>query len=272
MAVRLPIGFGDNQYTVTANGVAMVVAGGEMHDLRAHNAPAGVAAFRVTGIETSAYVDPDDPRGFPTEVTFAASGRFTGTQTPIVVDAPWLSAMTLSATPNPARAGQWIAYTATVTSPGGTPTGSVAFSEGRRTLCTAVLSAGVAQCSGTPLSIGDHAVVARYAGNAEYAAATQTLTVSVRTPGGKSAQSITFAPLPDRTTGDPPFTVSATASSGLPVAFTSATPFICKVNGNVVTLTRVGGVCLVIAMQGGNASYLPALPVPRAFLVRRNRG
>jgi len=272
VAVRLPIGFGDNRYTVTANGVAMVVAGGELHDLTAHNAPAGVAAFRVTGIETSAYVDPEDPRGFPTEVTFGSSGRFTGTQTPIVVDAPWPSLMTVSAAPNPARAGQWIAYTATVTSPGGTPTGSVTFSEDRRTLCTAVLSAGVAQCSGPPLSIGDHAVVARYAGNAEFAAASQPIAVSVRTPGGKSAQSISFAPLPDRSTSDPPFTLSATASSGLPVSFTSATPFVCKVNGNVVNLTRVGGVCLVIAVQGGNASYLPALPVPRAFAVRKRSG
>jgi hypothetical protein len=105
VAVRLPIGFGDNQYTVSAGGISMVVAGGDVHDLRAHNSPSGVAAFRVTGIETSAYVDPEDPRGFPTEVTFAASGRFTGTQTPIVVDAPWPS-RDGSATPN-LRAGQW---------------------------------------------------------------------------------------------------------------------------------------------------------------------
>jgi len=257
---------------VTAGGISMVVAGGDVHDLRAHNSPSGVAAFRVTGIETSAYVDPEDPRGFPTEVTFGASGRFTGTQTPIVVDAPWPSVMTVSATPNPARAGQWIAYTATVTSPGGTPTGSVTFSEGRRTLCTAALSAGVAQCSGPPLAIGDHAVIARYAGNAEFAATTQTLTVSVRTPGGKSGQSIAFAPLPDRTALDPPFNVSATASSGLPVAFKSMTSFVCKVSGNVVTLTKVGGACLVVALQGGNASYLPALPVTRMFLVRKSRG
>ena len=50
VAVRLPIGFGDNQYTVTAGGISMVVAGGRVHDLRAHNSPSGVAAFRVTGI------------------------------------------------------------------------------------------------------------------------------------------------------------------------------------------------------------------------------
>ena len=272
VAVRLPIGFGDNQYTVTAGGISMVVAGGDVHDLRAHNSPSGVAAFRVTGIETSAYVDPEDPRGFPTEVTFAASGRFTGTQTPIVVDAPWPSAMTVSATPNPARAGQWIAYAATVTSPGGTPEGTVTFSEGQRTLCTAVLSAGVAQCSGHPMAIGDHAITARYAGNAEYAAATGALTLSVRTPGGKSTQSISFAPLPERTTVDPPFSVSATASSGLPVAFKSMTSFACKVSGNVVTLTKVGGACLIVALQGGNASTLPALPVTRMFLVRKSRG
>ena len=131
----------------------------------------------------------------------------------------------------------------------------------------------MAQCSGhTRCRSGITRVTARYAGNAEYAAATGALTLSVRTPGGKSAQSISFAPLPERTTVDPPFSVSATASSGLPVAFKSMTSFACKVSGNVVTLTKVGGACLIVALQGGNASTLPAVPVTRVFLVRKSRG
>ena len=52
------------------------------------------------------------------------------------------------------------------------------------------------------------------AGNGDYNAAPQVVeTVTAQ----KASQTITFAPLPDKTYGDPDFTVSATADSGLAV-------------------------------------------------------
>lgn len=48
----------------------------------------GVSRFRVTGIETSAGLDPDSPTAFVTGLTFTGAGRFTGTQTPLVVQVP----------------------------------------------------------------------------------------------------------------------------------------------------------------------------------------
>lgn len=48
----------------------------------------GVSRFRVTGIETSAGLDPDSPTAFVTGLTFIGAGRFTGTQTPLVVQVP----------------------------------------------------------------------------------------------------------------------------------------------------------------------------------------
>lgn len=51
----------------------------------------GVGAFRVTGIETSAMLDPANATAFITGLTFVSNGDFTGTMTPItqfVADVP----------------------------------------------------------------------------------------------------------------------------------------------------------------------------------------
>lgn len=81
-AVRPPIGFGDDRYTVVVNnGHSFPVAGGELFDFRAHGYTKGVRKFRVTGIEDVAAVDPLNMLAFPTQVAFVDSGRFTGTMT-----------------------------------------------------------------------------------------------------------------------------------------------------------------------------------------------
>jgi hypothetical protein len=77
-------------------------------------------------------------------------------------------------------------------------------------------------------------------------------------------QTIDFPPLPNRTDGDPDFTVSAAASSGLPVSFRASGP--CLVNGATVQLHGVG-TCTITASQGGNAHYNPAPDVPRSFTI-----
>lgn len=87
------------------------------------------------------------------------------------------------------------------------------------------------------------------------------------TPVGLSDQTITFAPLPDKLLGDPPFTVNATASSGLPVSFASLTPAVCTVSGNTVTLVTTG-TCTIQATQPGSASFNPAPPVAQSFAVK----
>lgn len=86
-------------------------------------------------------------------------------------------------------------------------------------------------------------------------------------PAGLSDQTISFAPLPDKLVGDPAFSVSATASSGLPVSFATLTATICTINGNTVTLLNTG-TCTLQADQAGNASFNPAPPVAQAFGVK----
>jgi len=80
------------------------------------------------------------------------------------------------------------------------------------------------------------------------------------------AQTISFAPLPDREATAPPFTISATASSGLPVAlYITGGP--ATLSGNTVTLLGVPGPVSIVAIQGGGGSYAPATPVFRSFQV-----
>jgi len=61
-------------------------------------------------------------------------------------------------------------------------------------------------------------------------------------------------------------TLSATASSGLPVSFISSTPTVCSVSGSMASLL-MAGTCTIDASQSGNASYTAAAPVTQSFSV-----
>jgi ELWxxDGT repeat protein len=82
------------------------------------------------------------------------------------------------------------------------------------------------------------------------------------------AQVIDFPPLSDKYYSEPPFELSATASSGLGVTFTSDTPEICTVAGNMATLVAAGD-CTIHAAQSGNSAYYPAPDVTRSFVVAK---
>lgn len=83
-----------------------------------------------------------------------------------------------------------------------------------------------------------------------------------------SAQTITFLPLANRHYGDGPFMVAANASSGLPVTFSSATPTVCTVSGNTVTLKAIGTCTITASQAGDNLTYLAAPNVQQSFIVQ----
>jgi|GEM_PF-1017343 len=87
------------------------------------------------------------------------------------------------------------------------------------------------------------------------------------TPTSKTDQAIAFDLLPDKPYGTPAFTLTATASSGLPVTFTTGN-LVCTVEGNLVTLTGVGS-CTITAHQAGNTTYNPAPDVSRTFFIAK---
>jgi hypothetical protein len=80
------------------------------------------------------------------------------------------------------------------------------------------------------------------------------------------AQTISFATPPDEPLSAGSLSLSATASSGLVVAFSSQTNAVCTVSGAQVTLVSAG-TCTVAAAQAGNATYAAAPAVARSFQV-----
>ena len=167
------------------------------------------------------------------------------------------SIQTVAFTPASPVYGGSLAVSAT-TSPVGRP---VTFAANTPEVCgvagTTVSIAGVGLCT----------ITATLAEDANYAP-TVTLTSSVSV--AKASQAITFAPPATKLPTDPPFEVSATASSGLPVAF-SATG-VCTVSQDpttskwIVTLAGVGN-CVITASQAGNGFYAPAPDVPGTVVV-----
>jgi hypothetical protein len=79
-------------------------------------------------------------------------------------------------------------------------------------------------------------------------------------------QAISFPPIPHHLTSDPPFTITATATSGLPVNFEIVSGP-ATINGDVITLTGAQGEVTVKATQPGNGTFTPADPVINKFMV-----
>lgn len=83
----------------------------------------------------------------------------------------------------------------------------------------------------------------------------------------KANQTINFAPIGNRTFGDAPFALNATASSGLPVGFQIIAGN-AVLNGNILTITGVGQVT-VRASQSGNGNYNAAPNVDQTFTIAK---
>ncbi len=119
----------------------------------------------------------------------------------------------------------------------------------------------------SPVS-GTIVVDANQTGNTNYLAATLTqMTITVAAP--LPTQSITF-PLPQTQVGGTTLTLTATASSGFPVAYSSSTTSACTVSGSVATFASVtsASTCTITASQPGDNQYFAAaFPVTVSFTV-----
>ena len=102
---------------------------------------------------------------------------------------------------NPVLKTNAVAFTATVSSAVGTPSGSVSFNDGQTLLGSGTLAAGVATYTSSSLAVGAHSITAVYSGDANFAsvpssAVAQTVedfTLSISTSSGGST-SATAAP------------------------------------------------------------------------------
>ncbi len=90
-------------------------------------------------------------------------------------------------------------------------------------------------------STGTHTVTVKAVSQAD-TTLVHTATITVLIGASTTSQTITFGSLSSRTMLQSPFTVSATASSGLAVTFSTTTPSVCTssgTNGRTITLVAV---------------------------------
>jgi hypothetical protein len=125
--------------------------------------------------------------GNKTNTTSAVSSNEGGNGAPatatLIVTGPAATTTTLTSSANPSNVGQAVTFTATVTSSGGTPTGTVTFKDGGTVIGTATLAAGTASFTTSSLAVGTHGISTSYGGAATFAASTSAvLTQTVQIP------------------------------------------------------------------------------------------
>ena len=119
----------------------------------------------------------------------------------------------------------------------------------------------------TLLAAGTCTIQANQGGNGSYAGAPAVQQSFTVTTAALTAQTIAFGALPSQTLGAAPFTLAATATSGLPVNFSSLTPSICTVSGAQLTLVAAGTCTIQAAQAGDGVTYTAATPVNQSFTV-----
>jgi hypothetical protein len=139
-----------------------------------------------------------------------------------------------------------------------TSTKPVTFASNTTTICT-VTSSGVI----TFKAVGLCSITAsQLAAGAYVAPANVTVAFDVT----RGVNLITFPVIgPVAATGPPPV-LAATASSGLPVAYSSNSTEVCSITSGALTINKVG-TCSITAAQAGNTTYLTAASVTRSFNV-----
>ncbi len=137
----------------------------------------------------------------------------------------------------------------------------------------ASIGAACVRSSGSTVSFigaGNCMIDANQAGNANYNAAPQA---QQSFAVGKGSQTITFtstAPA-NAVVAGPTYTVTATASSGLPVSFTidATATSVCSIAGSTVSFTA-SGTCVIDANQAGDANWNAAPQAAQSFAVSKN--
>ncbi len=135
-------------------------------------------------------------------------------------NSPVTTTMTLTGSPNPAKVGEAVTLTATIT--GNSPSGTVTFKSASTTLGTVTLSGGVATLTTSFASAGNRSLTASYGGDATNTASTSAV---LRLPVNKTASAITVTAMPNPVVVDQTVTLKATVTGNAPsgtVTFKSA--------------------------------------------------
>jgi hypothetical protein len=145
---------------------------------------------------------------------------------------------TVSSGTNPSSFGQSVTFTATVTSSGATPTGTVTFNDGATSIGSGTLSGGSTTFSTSSLSVGNHNITASYGGDANSnSSASSAITQTVNKANSSTSL----------------------ASSTNPTVFGQSTTFTATVTGSGATGTVTfldGGTSIGSgSVSGGKATF-----------------
>ncbi|MEO7254600.1 MAG: Ig-like domain-containing protein [Casimicrobium sp.] len=170
--------------------------------------------------------------------------------------------ITITSTALTAATSGGVTYTVTATATSGL---AVAFTTGAPAVCT------VTGATVSFIGNGTCTINANQAGDANYNAAPQVQqSFSV-----KSNQTISFTSTAPTTAavGGATYAVSATATSGLAVAFTidPSASLICSISGATVSFGPNAGTCVINANQAGDGNYFAAPQAQQSFTVRKSQ-
>jgi len=148
------------------------------------------------------------------------------------------------------------------------PTGTVMLTGGGYVSAATVLTSGSAtiNVSAGALAVGGDTLTASYTPDSSSSSIYYTATGSAPITVTKAPQTITFPAITGTQYALTQLTLSATASSGLAVSYTSTTTTVCTVSGSTLSLL-VPGTCVLHAAQAGNSDYLAAPTLAQSFAV-----
>jgi len=209
--------------------------------------------------------------GLPGGTTFTYSVLATnavgdGTPTTVIVSSPFTSGLAVTTPANPSAVGQSVKTTATITTGGPTPSGTMTFKVDGVTKATLSVTQAATTATLTGLTVGTHTIAATYSGDAAHLGATASMSQKISVPTAvaltTTANPATFgqggtitATVTNTVTGQAAATGSVTffvdGSPRTPVTLVST-----KATLNLSALTV--GTHTISASYGGDTTHLPS--------------
>ena len=115
---------------------------------------------------------------------------------------------------------------------------------------------------------GDVIIKVSNAGNDDFNAISQNITIKVSKTIVKQTQTITFNAIAAKTFGEGTFDLTATTDSNLPIIYSSSNTDVATISGSTVTIVGAGTTSIT-ANAAGNATYKNAVPVVQSLTVNK---
>jgi hypothetical protein len=173
------------------------------------------------------------------------------------------AAAVLASSLNPSNYGQSVTFTATLTGPNATPTGTVTFLDGATTIGTGTLDAsGKATMSISSLVVGTHPITAQYGGDTNFGAVTSA-PVSQVVNAVAALVGVTSSVNPSDFGQSIIFTATVTGSGATPTgtvvvtdgATSLGTITLANGSGTLTTATLTGGSHTLLFTYSGDSNY-----------------